>query len=526
MIENNKSLHKEEFLLKILDENLDTGIYISDFETYEILYINQRLGNMFNKEKPENLIGRKCYEVFVQGAREQCPFCTKEKFPEDLTQTCVLEVYNDYLSSYLKSTDTLITWLDGRKAIFHNIIDITQEVENKNELLNREHQLENSILEANQASNAKSTFLSRMSHEIRTPLNAIIGMTTIAKTSDDIDKKDYCLNKIENASEHLLSIINNILDMSKIEANKLELVNDCFNLSTLLSDVNNIVSVKANEKSQNICIEVEKDVPSNYLGDSLRITQIITNLLFNAVKFSSDGTTSTLHVSSSPQDSDKVLLTFKIKDSGIGMSEENLNRLFLPFEQMDGGITRQYGGTGLGLSIVKSIVDVMDGEINAASTYGEGSTFTVTIPLLVVSDSECTGSDPILSTMIEDPDFSGKTILLVEDIEINREIVAELLKNTGLTIENAENGSVAVEIFTAFPNRYDLILMDVQMPIMDGYEATKIIRSIDPDIPIIAMTANAFREDVNRSLDSGMVDHITKPFNTLTLVQKIAQYIL
>ena len=382
---------------------------------------------------------------------------------------------------------------------------------------------------AEEANKAKSVFLSNMSHEIRTPMNAIIGMTTIGKLSTDVKKKDDAFIKIEGASKHLLGVINDILDMSKIEANKLVLSPVSFNFENMLQKVADIITPRIDERSQTFIINIADDVPSMLVGDDQRLTQVITNLVSNAVKFTPEKGTITIDSRLLSEINDMCRIEISVKDNGMGISDEQKERLFESFEQADAKISRDFGGTGLGLSISKRIIELMDGDIRVESELEKGSKFIFTV-LLKRDINNINQINKDIETQINyNRNYNGKKILLAEDIEINREIVIALLEPLQLTIISAENGKIALDMFTKSPENYDLIFMDIQMPEMDGYEVTRAIRSLDipkaKEIPIIAMTANVFREDVERCLEAGMNAHIRKPIDFEEMINLLAQFL-
>ncbi|MDR1930420.1 MAG: response regulator [Treponema sp.] len=526
-------------------------------------------------------------------------------------------------------------------------------------------QLTRARLDAEAASMAKSNFLANMSHEMRTPMNAIIGMTNLAKASEKIERKNYCLNKIENASNHLLGVINDVLDMSKIEADKFELSINEFNFEKTLQRITNVITPKLEEKRQHFTIHIDKDLPFNLIGDEQRLAQVITNLLSNAVKFTPEDGTVHCGIKMIKASGEILTLEISVSDTGIGISAEQQKRLFSSFQQADSSISRRFGGTGLGLVISKRIVEMMNGAIRIDSSLGRGSTFIFTaelkkggdetevllpglnrsqVRILAVDDDpdileyfsgimerfklscdtaksgeealtlteqkglysiyfidwKMDGMDgielsrrlkamqdsrgagaavhepvvimisaaewitietearaagvskflpkPLFASAISDlineclgkPEqkdhacgepgcFRGQTILLAEDVEINQEIVQSLLEPTELTVECAENGVRAVQMFRENPDKYRMILMDVHMPEMDGYEATRRIRALEipraKTIPIVAMTANVFREDIERCLKSGMNDHVGKPLDFDKVLEKLRQYL-
>ena len=524
--------------------------------------------------------------------------------------------------------------------------------------------LKDALEKANAASKAKGDFLSNMSHEIRTPLNAIIGMTNLARTSNSEERKDYALEKIADASGHLLGIINDILDMSKIEADKLELHSEIFLFDGMLQKVLNMVNFKIAEKKQKLVVNIDDQIPKVIKTDDQRLSQALMNLLTNAVKFTPEEGSITLNVKLLERADKACKFQVDVIDTGVGISAEQQEGLFDAFFQAESSTTRKYGGTGLGLTIVKSIVTLLNGEISVSSELGKGSTFTFTflaeevdeatesefftpgkaklkeMRMLIADDDEdireyflsiakqfniecdvaasgeetieflkkgvkydiCfvdwhmpggmdgieltqhirnTNDDnsvvvmissvewqnisgqakeagidkflpkPILpSSFIEcikqyfdvdlDDDRRGKNdekeirfwgyrILLVEDVDINREIVLSLLEPTDLEIDCAVNGADAVRIFQNSPENYNLILMDLQMPEMDGFEATRKIRALDninaKSIPIVAMTANVFKDDVDKCLEAGMNEHIGKPLDFSKLMHILKKYL-
>ena len=513
------------------------------------------------------------------------------------------------------------------------------------------------------ASNAKGEFLARMSHEIRTPLNAIIGMNNIAMNSSDLEKAHQCNVKIDSASRHLLELINNILDISKIEADKLELSYDEFDFEKMLMRIVNVTNFRVEEKNQELVIHVGEGVPSVVLGDELRLSQVVTNLLSNAVKFTPENGLIVVNVKKTAEfDNGSVTLRVAVTDNGIGISQEQQERLFTSFEQADGSISRKFGGTGLGLSISKRIVELMGGHIWIESELGAGSTFVFEISItkcqdrpeielgiekedvriLVADDSaevlECftrvleahglpcdtadSGSralemieqrkdspynlffvdwqmpemngieltrkikemtdqsavvfmvsmarwesiekeafaagvnrfiaKPLFPSAVVNaihecfgveskavklnvqsaesaPVFDNCSVLIAEDIEINREIMTATLEETKIAIDFAMNGMEAVAMYSENADKYDLILMDIQMPEMDGFTATRTIRALElpkaKEIPIIAMTANVFKEDIEKCLSAGMNDHIGNPIDTNDLLKKLRKYL-
>ena len=418
-----------------------------------------------------------------------------------------------------------------------NIIDVVGSTDDVTETIKLQRDLETAVKAAETASKAKSSFLANMSHEIRTPMNAIIGMTSIGAATDDIERMKYSFDKIQDASNHLLGVINDILDMSKIEAGKYEISPVDFDFPKMLRQVVNVINFRVEEKHQKMTVTFDKEIPGNLFGDEQRISQVIMNLLSNAVKFTDKYGSINLDVRRINNEDNDVAIKFTVTDSGIGITQEQQTRLFETFQQAEDSTARKFGGTGLGLSISKGIVELMGGRIWVESELGKGSRFIFTIKVKQGAGKQDTARyfdghtevDAEKMRLKEINCLSAHRILLVEDVEINREIVLSLLEPTFLKIDCAENGSEAVRLFREKPEDYSLIFMDVQMPVLDGYEATRQIRNLDlpnaKEIPIIAMTANVFHEDIKKCLDAGMNGHIGKPFVLSELLEILLKHL-
>ena len=378
-------------------------------------------------------------------------------------------------------------------------------------------------IKAEDNANLKSEFLANMSHEIRTPMNGIVGMSYLTlQTSLNSKQRNY-IEKIDNSAKRLLAIINDILDLSKIESGKLIIDNVDFNVHKMVSGSMDVIGFKAQKKGLEFTVSYAKEVPKKLYGDSLRVSQILTNLLGNAVKFTNDGKVS-LFISKVKSNR----FRFEVRDTGIGLTQNEQTKLFKAFSQADGSTTRNFGGTGLGLVISKQLVELMGGKIWVESESGEGSKFIFEIEIQEIEEpieEIVVHSQPPKNINLKQSieQLEGHTILLVDDNEINQEIVIGLLENSQIELEIASNGQEAVDMFKK--DRYSLILMDIQMPIMDGYQATTIIRKEDSNIPIIAITANAMKEDIIKSRKYGMNDHINKPIDVDKLYATIFKYI-
>ena len=393
----------------------------------------------------------------------------------------------------------------------------------------QQKELIDAMIETQRATKAKSDFLSNMSHDIRTPMNAIIGFTEIAKKNLDDRKKLFdCISKITLSSEHLLNLINDVLDMTKIESGKVTFEEETFNLRTIINDIQDMMMQTLLEKKMHLHIDTSQLIDETVSCDRLRLNQVLINLVGNAIKYSNPEGNIWLSAIQLPDDTEnEILVEIHVKDDGLGMSKEFVEKVFQPFEREYNSTKSGISGTGLGLSITKSIVEMMHGTITVTSELGKGSEFIITIPFEVPTLLEIEEDE---DAVIKNFDFTGKRVLLVEDNAFNREIAVELLTDAGLEVDEANDGSIAVEILKNNPaGYYDVVIMDLQMPIMDGYEATRVIRSFEDiriaTVPIVAMTANAFSEDKKKALDCGMNAYLTKPINVKDLL-KIMNVIL
>ncbi|MCL2802154.1 MAG: transporter substrate-binding domain-containing protein [Treponema sp.] len=463
-------------------------------------------------------------------------------------------------------------------ALIAYAYDMTEMRNREKELMKAREEMDILRQEAEVASKSKSNFLSNMSHEMRTPMNAIIGMTIIGKKANDVMQKNHALNKIGDASSHLLGVINDVLDMAKIEANKLELSPIEFSFERMLQKVLTVINFRIDEKQQRLTLNIDSNIPRFLIGDDQRLAQVITNLLANAVKFTPENGEINLEAALLNEENGICELRIAVTDSGIGISPEKQEKLFSAFEQADSGTSRQYGGTGLGLSISKHIIEFMDGRIWFESQLGKGAKFTFTIKAqrctAQLSENRETESCVNEGLGISDEinknknvskgEFEGKNLLVAEDVEINREILIALLEDTGISIDCAENGDEAIKMVEADPEIYDIIFMDVQMPVMNGYEATRRIREFEEKhnnmnshanesssdnrypladesvefaqqtpklserprgVPIIALTANVFKSDIEECLNAGMDDHLGKPLDIDRVIEKLRKYL-
>jgi two-component system sensor histidine kinase/response regulator len=475
-----------------------------------IIFCNKYLANLLGYHQ-DQLIGLKWYERFI---------------PQNL-QGVFKEWYENHSikSNYVNPVicrngdQRIISWQNT--TIYDDAGHIKQTTSIGEDVTDQQkdrQKLVNAKEEAEKASLFKSEFLSTMSHEIRTPMNAVIGTTNLLLEDNPRPDQLAYLNNLKFSGENLLGIIDDILDYNKIEAGKLELNKAPLNISNLANNIKQSFRAKAMEKKLEIIIEVDKLIPQNLVGDPIRISQILNNLVSNAIKFTHKGTINIL-IREETRDGRRIKLNFTIADTGIGIDPQNLEKMFEPFVQETQ--RQDYGGTGLGLAIIKRLIELHGSQIKASSTLGKGTQFNFTLEFEYTAEPV---SKPRLNPIqkMQEGDLAGMRVLVVDDNKMNILIASRFLNKWNVTISEAMNGLIATEM--AGQNDYDLIIMDLQMPIMDGFEATRLIKQTRPNLPIIALTADAMPETFVKARDCGMDDYLTKPFMPEILFEKVAKH--
>ena len=542
-VTNNLSISEDRFRIAL--EAAHIGLYDSDFVNNGIV-VNGVFLKLINSFEYKN--GYIKESDWVKFDDKLTNFIYEDDIlkVKQLVEDNLPGIQEDFYAEFrLKEDPNIWLSLSGqvvKKNEAGKIVRFIGVLQNISERKSNEVQLKSAKEEAEEASLAKSQFLANMSHEIRTPMNAIMGLTHLIGQSNLNNSQKNYVSKIEGSSNSLLRIINDILDFSKIEVGKIEIEHIKFNLDKVLENISNLYSISATNKGIDINFYTEEAVPDILIGDSLRLEQVICNLTTNAIKFTKHGEVN-VSVRAIHESKNKIKLHFCVEDTGIGLTNEQIGRLFTAFTQADGSMTRKYGGTGLGLAISKQLVELMNGEIWVESEYGKGSSFQFNMEF----DKDI---NDLKSRHLEYPDLQGKrvqpkgigskednedgqikyqsilinkNILLVEDNEINQLVAKDILEGAGIHVSIASNGEEAINHVRS--NKFDVVLMDVQMPIMGGYEATKIIRKFYSklELPIIAMTANVLMVDREISIKAGMNDYITKPINSVVLFETLVK---
>jgi len=500
----------EERFATVVD-SIDDLVYVADMHSHELLFMNKAAKRLFGNSK-----GKKCWEVLYKDQSEPCKPCTNDRILDRHGNPSGIynwSFHNAMTNQWFRCSDRAIRWVDGRMVRLETATDIS-------ELKQAQLELEKARDGAEAASRAKSNFLATMSHEIRTPLNGIIGMgKLLMRSSPRPDQLEY-IDAINLSSEQLLLLINDILDISKIEAGKLQLETQDFSLDQLVNETIMLFELRAREKGLALTKRIAPDTPLWLHGDATRLRQILLNLISNAIKFTAEGSVR-IEVAGRELPGRRAELSLSVIDTGVGIPAERAEQIFDEFTQLDVGTARRYEGTGLGLAISRRLANAMGGQLRLSDTGTGGSTFSVKLELPLAEQDK----ESCLATLGHDTPLPPLHILLVEDNLINSKVAQSLLEQEGHTVTTASNGAEGLERLQE--EEFELVLMDLHMPVMDGIEATRAIRRLPEQhkrgIPIIALTANIMQEERNRCLDAGMDNFIAKPFTPEKLQQVMCQ---
>jgi len=515
-IENHlKESKTAHHMLQTILNGISASIYVTVPKTGEILFINERMRESFNIKENEG-IGEYCYTLFRRDLNGMCPFCPCRELEKSPDKIIVWEEHIPEVNRDIRHIDCYIDWLDGSKAHLQQAIDVTDI-----KTITKEK------LRAEETSRMKSVFLASMSHEIRTPMHGIIGFSELALDDTIPQKTRNYLSKIKTSAESLLMILNDILDVSKIEAGKIELEKIPFNIGEVFKLCRLIASPNAKEKGLTLFCYAEPSIGKFLIGDPTRLRQILLNLLSNAVKFTNNGMVKLLAAISESAEN-TITMHFEVKDSGIGMTGEQINRIFQPFTQADDSTTRKFGGTGLGLTITKSLVELMGGKLEVESSFGLGTKFYFDLVFETVDSSSEDTKIYITANGREKPVFDGE-VLVCEDNSLNQMVISDHLSKVGLKSIIAGNGKIAIDFLkTRIKERgkpFDLIFMDIHMPELDGIDTTKKIIQMDIKTPIIALTANIMTNAREAYFEAGMCDCLPKPFVANELWSCLLKYL-
>lgn len=511
--DSQRKLHEQLHFTEALIEALPVPMFYADSHGVYVS-VNRAWEDFFGVTRTQ-AIGKTEQELFAHEPGMAAFLAAKEVELQSMQGRQIFEVAfrgrggSEIQAVYSKAL--LSDMGDRVSGVIGTVIDLT-------ELKHAEQMASEALIEksaAERLARVKSEFLANMSHEIRTPLNAVLGLAQIGSRENAGRKSGETFVRIVDAGQHLLAVINDILDFSKLEAGRLKVEKLPFELNAVIRNVVNFVSSRAEAKKLQLSITLAENLPEWVAGDALRLAQILTNLLSNAIKFTEHGDVR-LRVAS-----ENGHIFFRVIDTGIGMSDEQLGRLFTPFEQADSSTTRQFGGTGLGLAISRDLARLMGGDIDVESKPGAGSSFSLHLALAEVAAPE----QVVNVAAGSGPQLAGISVLAAEDVEVNRLILADLLENQGAKVTFVENGLQAIErIHEAGAKAFDVVLMDIQMPVMDGFEATAQLRQLAPALPVIGLTAHAMAEEREKCLAAGMRDHVAKPIDINKLIATVLRH--